>query len=911
MLPTYMNYNTQQTSSIPPILHVALATYPYGQSQDFIKAVYDPAENEGYYLKYKEGIKRNNKGQALNPKLYKPGIYHLFGNYDVAFISFIDNYKFAQKLLRPEKVGTDFKSNTFQIITGITLATSDDFETDQQPKFVSVCNLKLNNGLLIGNGQEYINAVTTLIKETIAEYNKGSDIKVTYALMQSFSWAELCLVIFCDKVKGIPDIITELRGKKVEALNDDIVTTIKSNSLYSSILDKSSQIDDCHIFSDSHSYFGVKFSDFENEINIDDELITETEWMVKPGHIEDLTRSLFHKDKKIFNQDVQNKAYFIHGKTDYTIQPEGKPSQSIQFNQRLFRELIKKKSDIHHHVRKVKTRVFFDTEEYKKGEIDTNQENEAKLFENVKPISLYNKCIELSFTKDKLTEINGKLEKMKVSRQIRDKVSKVFNNYNTGIKDPVLFTFFLDFHPFMIKLEELISAIESTIDKQWENFKETQYDKISTIEKYLDKYISVFEEGYHIRMLNCYMYEEIDDFDLDFNSSIQQLLTTYNTLIYELAKTFDTFKKDKYAPVVSLNLKQTVSNLISINYNVYHLTTPELVFSTIIKEIFNSYEETIRQDEKSKSIYTEIRNSFNKSLETHKLIKSMYDSKQIEFERIYIDIVRVIYTFNSDFNLFGYWFWTFNLQNSSLYNSRGSFNEDHFKMELFRYLYVYRIFFNRRHAVTSKDWSEITCPIPQLQIYWDRYYTKFSRAIKELLDEDEDKKTPISLLKKSNETLNKRFINDVVRFWEENIDIGMKLKLENLASAREAELNNFYIMHQDLLRQGKPILFDINKHSELLLFINQLMYTYLKVLYDVNEKKMCLLRRNAKTGKLLKMGIYKEDKDSLFHIDPLGGFFFTNSEKTEMYNKILNAMLQSIWHFSQVMKKDYIKLNIK
>ena len=54
--------------------------------------------------------------------------------------------------------------------------------------------------------------------------------------------------------------------------------------------------------------------------------------------------------------------------------------------------------------------------------------------------------------------------------------------------------------------------------------------EVKEIEKKLNYYIEVFQESYNVRFLNGYLFENISDFDLDFNSSIQQLLTSYGLI---------------------------------------------------------------------------------------------------------------------------------------------------------------------------------------------------------------------------------------------------------------------------------------------------------------------------------------------------------------------------------------------
>lgn len=75
-------------------------------------------------------------------------------------------------------------------------------------------------------------------------------------------------------------------------------------------------------------------------------------------------------------------------------------------------------------------------------------------------------------------------------------------------------------------------------------------------------------------------------------------------------------------------------------------------------------------------------------------------------------------TFNFDFELYSFWFWSFNIQNTQLYNKDGFMNEDNFAHELIRFISVKIIF---------GYMPDISCPIPELFIYWDRYYKNFMK----------------------------------------------------------------------------------------------------------------------------------------------------------------------------------------
>ena len=145
-------------------LHIVLATIPQKQEKAFNTTVienhftryrnqtqkYCNVNSEGYY--YCE-----NDRKRTTPILYNPLRYYILGNYDIAYISLIDNFKFAQRLFEPgndKKVQT-FTPHTFQSFSGINTHDSKflrsffyehlEKEKKKSKYFLGICNLKLNN----------------------------------------------------------------------------------------------------------------------------------------------------------------------------------------------------------------------------------------------------------------------------------------------------------------------------------------------------------------------------------------------------------------------------------------------------------------------------------------------------------------------------------------------------------------------------------------------------------------------------------------------------------------------------------------------------------------------------------------------------------------------------------------------
>ena len=143
--------------------------------------------------------------------------------------------------------------------------------------------------------------------------------------------------------------------------------------------------------------------------------------------------------------------------------------------------------------------------------------------------------------------------------------------------DRVLFNFYIDFIPFLKRLYYFIT----------DNRKEL--NKLQEYENILINYVIAYDRAYKNRTFNSYLFEDIHEYSIDYNASLQHLLSNYNTCVHILTRSYNESKKDYYREtprfLVNINLNNTVSNPVNINFHVHDLTAPELVFCLLHKEI--------------------------------------------------------------------------------------------------------------------------------------------------------------------------------------------------------------------------------------------------------------------------------------------------------------------------------------
>jgi hypothetical protein len=817
-------------------IQVIFSTIPHNNGQRFVKNM-----DKEYFSEYKKDIKSEDQF------LYKPLKYYMLGDYDICYISLINNFKFSHRLFETKSTNGEkeshFNSHTFQSYSGFALNKSEKLEDlfNNQPKnhFIGVIHLKLNNGLYIGNGLSYIEAIYKHIEFLM----DGKP----YLLTQTFSWFELSLAIFIDTPQELTDVLVKLRTSKFDKIAKE-GDFLYENCLYNCefILDKKNVLK-ASLFSDTNTNIGFyhelietdknsnvfkKFEELIKDENSKIKLKTEIEWQVKPGHLSDLLE-VIEKHKYLaecFNLKTKN---LVLGKTDYMIQ-ENK-SDNLIANFHLVRDLVRdKKCEFFKYARKVRTYVFLEPditsiENCEKG-------NHGHLTSEVILDHLAVKTPEFE-------KINRQLKCLKVSRQLRLKILKILSNYNNGILDPILFTYFLDFTIFKNNLIENINDFyEKSIEKNIE---------IKELEKKLNNYIDVFQEGYNVRFLNGYQFENISDFDLDFNSSIQQLLTSYSSVVYEYGKLF--YKEKTYFPILQLNNVDTQSDYISINYSVHQLTSPEFVFATLTKEILNH----IKVDNDYLILIIKEIEDFIPKLK--RIINESYfddliDSDMVDVNYFIIDAIRCKTTFQGNFKLFEHWFWLYNFQNTSLYDSSGMFNEQHLRVEMFRLMLIQKFF-------SDKESNPLKDPAPEMYTYWVKHFKKIDIITDEIY---KYARNPVN----SNNVFCKlkNFIDEML-FSNVNIKTFSKEKLDE--------------------------------------FDREIVIRALKSYYNENNRDITLLKRNWKDGTILESH-FPLYEDVLFAIDQTGGVFFSNTSKMQEYFSLNSKYLLNILDFSAIHKKRFI-----
>lgn len=898
-------------------VHLAFSTLPSENESDFIKA------KRGNFTEYREGIARYmGLDENQNPeRLYNPLVYHLFGTFDVVFVSLIDNYKFCQKVF---DLDAEFSSATsFQIVTGICdldylppnindyfPCDNDNVEKLAKNRFVHITNFKVNNGLLVGNGNKLINAILKKLSQEL----EGSE----YILFKSFSWSEIVLIQFSNNLGAMQNNIIKFREYNLGSIADDnLCESICNDSLYDYIdknnlfiNEKDYKIKNCHVFVDTHSYSGVDYYEFNQNYGDGptpydmDNFISSIELQAKPGHFKALYGIL--EEEGLFET---SKLKFKNGKTDFLVKEgEHKKFLSNYKVNRLYRHKLLMKQ----HVRKIKTNFL----------VDVSAENQPDIFsfqyENNIGVNNFRSTLADYYTIS-IKDLKQKVKKIGVSRQIREKILKAFSNYNNLIKDIILYSEFIELRFYLEYIKDTIEEECKRIDSFFmEPFEQrsnagSNLPSLISLEKKWTQALDIFEDAYRNRVNNNYLYEDLNEFSIDFNSAINQINSVQDFLVKTVNNAFFPLYKDQI--IVTQNEIDSKSNVVNVNYNVYHYLEPCLIFTTLMKEIINGVlhkeiGDSENQRKFDENYFKELKNNVINNIKPQLNEKQLFMIKDFDFFYFFSDLAKMAYTFAFDYDLYEFWAWAYFLQDSSLYNATGFPEKGYFRRELIRMSLIKCTF--------NYDAELVDNPVPETFDVWQKSIQDIYALSCIIVHDDDFKKAKQEFLhsilsidstvsiphpamhKEKHVSENDTSIDDVIQY-SEKISIvlhenGQKNGGKELVRIK---LKSDFIQQKIKNKENIYTRDFTDRNLDPFYFVCAISNATLYLLKEdiVNLK---LLKRCNLNGHPVKK--YLEREKTMF-IDPCGGFFYNDYSLYEKHFFYRNYVIDTLWSLAEIDKK--------
>lgn len=924
-------------------IHLAYSTMPVGKEKEFKQ------NKEKVFKDYLETTGKYFNRTEIEPFLYKPLTYHLFGTFDIVFISLIDNYKFCQKVFDMDSDSMGSPTN-YQIVTGICNSkhhseakrVTDLFNGGVPHKFVHITNFKINNGLLIGNGNYLVDKVLQKIKDELGG--------APFILFKSFNWSEIILIQFGDNdIVKLQKNIVKFREYSLGDLEDteDIVEEslyhfFKSKDVSSFSQDDQNQsITDCHIFADTHSYTGVDYELFNAKHdqskkhpfdNIPFKSVIEMQ--VKPGHLNELYYELSQLD--VFEPHVLR---FKNGKTDYVVKEK---SFSFFHSNYMINQVYRNEdNNIKKHIRRIKTNFLIDVCK-DNNLIDEVRKDDFLNYSTSFGIVNFSKVLETCFSFN-LNNLKESIKKIGVSRQLREKVLKAFSNFNNLIKDTILYGEFIELHGYLKYFEKDINGILENRDNPKP---QNPTLKMRKIERKWTTFLQIYEDAYHNRVHNNYLYEDINEFSIDFNSAVNQINSIHDFIVKKANNAF--FPHSKNQIIVTQNEIDSKSNAVNVNYNVYHYLEPSLIFTTLMKEVLNSVTHKapkIVKKNKSNSIEPLFSKTFFTDI--NEKVRGMLSKDEYQFNLVrnfdftyfFTDLAKMAFTFLFDYSLYEYWAWTYFLQDSSLYEKKGQPDEELFQKELLRISLIKFLF---------EDDSNVLNPVDETEDLWEKHHQDIAIATVAITNTLPFKEavgdfisylfsTPFKDMDLSHGEPNSGD-DTSLRFYlwkklyvpgtpkKEHIEEEFKTKKYEKLNKIVAYTGRTNIPHDDniivlyLLSQyikaemkaGKCLNDNLTNLKSLFdtedgyfMYICAISHACLTLFRNDNEHPLLLQRTDD--GKPSEEFLKKETPN--IFSDSTGGFFYSNRDLQKKHFGYINEIIDNLWHLSEVEKKRLFFVN--
>jgi hypothetical protein len=541
-------------------LFIGLVTEPYS-NKDFFKDEFD----NGLFSSYKNEIENNLPDNGkLSENLYKPVPYRIFGEYNLAILSIVDDFEFGLQVFNPahEYHGNECKDEFYstQVINGIITGSKEviDFEKialatflnkDNPLKYIGITKVKINNGILIGNGVSLLEA----IKSKLAIVCTNENHKII--ILDTFCNNELSVVSFSNNISSILDNVIQIRRLKFKDIenNDNF---IKHSFLFNipEASRRGVQIEEAHLFSETNTFFGFRLENESKDESKDESNISiQCIWEIKPGHEDSFLDRLCKEEGICISNGLKGtKNVFIN----CTI---SQARNIFEFNEKYS-----------HHIRKFKTKILLD---WKDVECLDNFTSHPQLTNYL--------IKEYTYKRDKLSSMRGILISCGVPKQTIERVLSMFNNYNNCIVDVVSFGSFIELRGF---LEEVQREIEIEGRK---NPEEREVPSIKEFNTRLDNCIRAFESAYHNRFHQSNKLNTVPNYSLEFNGGIQQFVSIFDCIYKSILNPLGA--NWVYSDLVHISGFEGVHSIDNtLMINTQHILNPELFSTIVFKEATNA-----------------------------------------------------------------------------------------------------------------------------------------------------------------------------------------------------------------------------------------------------------------------------------------------------------------------------------
>lgn len=693
-----------------------------------------------------DGYKKSRNDYTFNGKyktgtLYNPIAFKTFGDNDLMFYTLFDDFAFPNRVLHPfhgygkRDGNAEYENFEYQVVVGLnsyiasaqsanTLKTVfDPYDPDKSKLdsylFTCATRFKINPIFLCGTGLDCVQLVKSYLS---AEYER-LDGKII--LLNGVGCDELLMLNFSNDICAIAKFIYRIRNIQFKSLSavKELYGNVRSKCIASEISKKEQKdIDEAHVFTSSYSLCGYalqsRMGELPGMLSSTDFLVKFT-WDIKPGHIGSFTKKLQAEIKKLGLKGQEDRLFLNRSIVNYSLDGAtfSTPRNLIETIDS-FRAIDLDKSDI----RKLHITVSVkDDENY----LIINEDGGFQHVDSFDPGKhpstphIFKKSI---FSADDMSALRGALGRGRISKALKERVMKMYQNFNDCIQDPQFVVSFLSLRAFLMHIIEVIAQY---------NAGKLEFSA-NNIHEWLDECVRDFEQAYLNRFHQSNRMRTLSDFNIEWNGGIQQLICSMDHTYKTLMKTCGV--KDPYAFMYVSGHERVHVNDHVYRINMQHITYPELFASTIWKEFFNFVPQLVKlRDDKIILPFESLMNDefvtalqgrisshikFNGSKPTHKIFLKHVNK---EFRTVMIaDLMTFYYGYNSSFDEFTFWYIRYFLQTPGSYNRDGTVFLDNFIIFFCRIMLVHRL-----AGATESDLEALRFnpPDPSIASLWTELFS--------------------------------------------------------------------------------------------------------------------------------------------------------------------------------------------
>jgi len=870
---------------------IGLMSLPFRQEREF----YDKEIKKALFPNYKNAVLKNfapdltgKLREDFEKHFYEPVPYYLFGSFDLAVITLVDDFEMTSRTFRPfdpalsTEKNKNYRENFFyKVITGptprfnpkdsIVSIAEQTFLGDSRPPLFAMSLLKLNNALLLGTGTEFLRLVVRFIHATAKEQKaKNPNLKVI--LLESYASHEITVLTFTDNYSAVSRLITTVRESRVGDLlrsesgapEPDYLRSILQNCLLSDLPitgTKRHDIFSAPLFTDTESYFGFDFDLLDpakqsllEKINPDDFLDLHCQWYVRPGHLQ----TTFAEIKQKSRGDVSG----CVGRGDLYEHTEGLPTRSAI--EQVVSSVNENSSPKHARRRQTTPAVSPFQQRTPSGEQEDYDEPDLS---------------EMRFSVGEIKEIQNHLRAVWTPKILTGKILNAFTNFNDGILDPGLYGYFIELLPLMELIQQMVA--------RWHEA--SGQTDLSMICKTLEKLTDNFERGYRNRFYNSYRMGDITDFNLDFKGGIQQLLSSFDSAYKAICSVLG--RKESFAYVAGSPGVYSTRHEVRLNY--YHVFQPEIFGSIANHEAANFYltrfspaevppfaragslidpELLPEPDETDGSVLRRV-TSMKEHASEHQAPLLPFINKRL-LNCVFVDLLAFYFGYNRNVRLFEHWYWGYFAQNSFAYLRREQVNEVQFVGFMLRLLWIERL-------SSAARCEPITFGNDSFDELWRKWRPLLSSFLDWLWADEEIKKWNAGVTAHVEST----FLETHRQSEVETIP-----QICERTERQAAEL-------KEKLKRGEVCLYSRVDDKSAFKFTEQIFYAYLSLLTEQFGEGDILLTRNADGIAELKTSSAR----ALF--DPIGGIFTHDPVTRRERFQYRAGLTMSLWDMAQKEKK--------